>query len=245
MNLTLRWRGSLTAFLFSFGLFPLPAAAADWGDGSYPGTSYAAPSERRPLDGSYRSGYAPPPAADWNGVYFGANIGWGGGQSDWSGAVNRAVDASGTLGGVHAGYNFHSGSLVAGLEADANWTGVEGLEELSGGDAVDVSADWLASLRMRLGYSAGSWMFYGTAGVAFTGLDMQLTGPGADTSLSETMTGYAIGLGAEYALTQSISARVEALHYGFGDEPIDTVRGLSDTDLDITSVRAGLSIKLN
>jgi outer membrane immunogenic protein len=237
-----RWRASIAACLLSYMIVPPQAAAADWGDETAPGTSYYTPSERRPLDGSYRAGYG---ATDWTGLYFGADIGWAGGQEDLSGAINRTVESSGYLGGLHAGYNFHSGSLVAGLEVDADWTGAQGLESLSGGDKLDVSADWLSSLRMRLGYATGSWMFYGTAGVALTGLDVSLTGPGADSLLSETLTGYAVGLGAELALTQSVSARVEALHYGFSEEVLQTSRGFSNTDLDLTSIRGGLSIKLN
>ncbi len=242
MNSDLYWRALTAACLVSTVIVTTPATAADWGDETAPGTSYFTPSDRRPLDGSYRAGYGP---TGWNGLYFGADIGWAGGQSDLSGAINRTAEASGFLGGVHVGYNFHSGSLVAGLEVDADWTGAQGQEKLSGGDTLDVSADWLSSLRMRLGYATGSWLFYGTAGVALTGLDVSLTGPAADSAVPETLTGYAVGLGAEIALTQTISARLEALHYGFGDETLQTSRGASDTDLDLTTVRGGLSIKLN
>ena len=236
------WRASFAACALTFLIMPLPAAAADLGGYAAPGTSYYAPSERRPLDGSYRDGYGP---TDWNGLYFGAGAGWGGGQSETSGAINRAVDVSGFLGGVHAGYNFQSGALVTGLEVDGDWSGADGSSVLTGGNRLDVSASWLSSLRLRLGYATGRYLFYGTAGGALAGLDMTLTGPGADSALSQTMTGYAVGLGVEAALTQSVSARIEALHYGFGEETFNTNRGAVDADLSLTTVRAGLSIKLN
>ncbi len=237
-----KWRASMAACFLSSATVAPVAAAAEWGGGSAPGTSYFSLSDRRPLDGSYRPGYA---ATNWNGLYFGGNAGWGSGESHLSAPINRSVDPSGFLGGLHAGYNFQSGSLVTGLEIDANWTGSEGSEDLSGGDQLRASADWVSSLRLRLGYATGSWLFYGTAGVAMGGLDLSITGPGTDITLSETLTGYAVGLGAELALTPAISLRAEALHYGFGEETMTTSHGSIDTDLDLTTIRGGLSIKLN
>jgi outer membrane immunogenic protein len=237
-----KWRASLAAFAFSTLVSPLPAAAADLGGYEAPGTSYYAPSERRPLDNSYRDGYGP---KNWTGLYLGGHGGWGAGQSAVSGAIDSNIDTSGFFGGVHGGYNYQSGAFVAGLELDGDRLGVDGSSQLPGGNRLDVSADWLSSLRMRLGYATGNLLLYGTAGVALGGLDASLTGPGTDSTLSNTLTGYAAGLGAEMALTQSISARIEGLHYGFGSETFATPRGPIDADLDLTTIRAGLSIKLN
>ena len=236
-------RASLCAALFTFMALPLPASAADFG--SYdvaPGTSYFSASDRRPLDGSYRNGTGP---ADWNGLYFGAHAGWGIGESSASGAFDRTTDADGFSGGLHAGYNFQSGALMTGLEADGDWSGTDGTASLAGGAQTRASVDWLSSLRLRLGMTNGNWLLYGTAGVALAGLDMAVTGPGSDSLSSETLTGYAAGVGAELALTQTISARIEALHFGFSEETLQTSRGAIDADLDVTTIRGGLSIKLN
>ena len=237
-----KWRASFAASILTYVVLPQPAAADP---GSYyetPGTSYFNPSDRRPLDGSYRSGYGP---VNWNGLYGGVHGGWAGGQSSTAGAFGQSIDTSGSLGGLHGGYNYQSGSLVTGLEADASWTGVDGSEPISSGRNLSISTDWLSSLRMRLGYATGNWLLYGTAGVALAGVDTALTGPNGGSLDSDTLTGYAVGLGAELALTQSISARVEALHYGMSHETMQTWRGTVDMDLDLTTVHGGLSIKLN
>ena len=233
------WRAPLCAALF---LCPVvPATAADFGGYPYtPGTSYS--SDRRPFDGSYRDTYN---ATDWNGLYVGGHFGWGAGSSDATGAFDRSADISGQFGGVHAGYNFQSSSLVAGLEVDGDWSGIDGSATLSGGDKTQAAIDWMSSMRLRLGMTTGNWLLYGTGGFAFAGLDTSVTGPGADSLTSQTLSGYVLGAGAEYAFTRSVSARVEALHYGFGEERFQTSRGPIDADVDATTIRGGLSIKLN
>jgi outer membrane immunogenic protein len=223
----------IAAVLFS-GLVPPLAAAADWN-----GTDFNPAFSRRPLDGSYR--YGP---MNWTGLYAGGNIGWGGGGSDIGGATDQSVDTDGLIGGVHAGYNFQYQSVVAGLEADLDWSTLEG-EEAAGGRTFVANADWLSSLRLRLGYAFNTLLIYGTGGIAVAGYDLSITGPGADADLKETMTGYAVGLGAEYAFTRSVIGRVEALHYGFGEEDFSIGGSAAKTDLDVTTVRAGLTLKLN
>lgn len=242
MYSTTNWRVSLAASALICLGAPLPAAAADLGGYEAAGTSYYDPAERRPLDNSYRNGYGP---TNWTGLYLGGHAGWGDGQDELTGAIDRTVDTSGFLGGAHAGYNYQSGAFVAGLEIDGDWLNADGSENLSANRSIEMSTDWMSSLRLRLGFATGNWLLYGTAGVAITELDMTLVQPGADLSLSGTMTGYAAGIGAEVALTRSVSARIEALHYGFGPETFNTPRGAIDAEVDFTTIRGGLSIKLN
>ncbi len=241
MYSTTNWHASIAASLFICVMAPLPAAAADLGGYEAAGTSYYG-SDRRPLDNSYRDGYGP---VNWTGLYLGGHGGWGAGQDAVSNSISRDADTSGFFGGVHGGYNYQSGALVAGLELDGDWLGVDGSSSLSGGQHLDVATDWLSSLRMRLGYATGNFLLYGTAGVAVGGVDVGISGPGTTSLDSQTLTGYAAGLGVEMALTPSITARLEGLHYGLGNETFATSRGPVDADLDLTTVRAGLSIKLN
>src|SRR5690606_29442727 len=103
------------------------AGAADLGGPSY--------------EGSLKDDYVAPVAHSWTGFYVGANIGWA-----WSGNITAALTpanaatqkflddaitegwvpskhegkADGVIGGVQAGYNWQSGSVVFGLEADVS-----------------------------------------------------------------------------------------------------------------------------
>src|ERR1041385_5861634 len=74
----------------------------------------------------------------WTGFYVGGNFGWGWSTGDANttlGGVPGTVSGSGNgaLGGVQAGYNWQTGALVLGVEADiqlsgarANFNGVNG-----------------------------------------------------------------------------------------------------------------------
>jgi outer membrane immunogenic protein len=213
--------------------------AADFGSDDTASYSSFSPNDRRPLDGSYR--YGP---MSWTGIYLGGHLGWGAGGADGTGLVSQDVDASGFLAGLHAGYNFQYHALVAGLEGDIDWTTVDG-EETVGGRTLTANANWLSSLRLRFGYAHNNLLIYGTGGAAFAGTDFNVSGAGPDATLSDTVVGYAIGVGAEYAFTHALSARVEALHYNFGDQDFVIGNTPSTVDLDLTTIRAGLSFKLN
>jgi hypothetical protein len=64
-------------------------------------------------------------------------------------------DGDGLIGGHHVGYNWQSGQTVFGLEGDYS--------------ANDDFQNYLASIRGRLGWASGRYLFYGTGGVAFSG----------------------------------------------------------------------------
>jgi outer membrane immunogenic protein len=250
MSLTQRGRASALATALLTILDP-PAATAD---SSHQGWNrqdpYAAPyksglnfeRDRRPLDGTYRDRPVRL-AADWSGPYAGASVGAGIGSTDTSGTVSKDAGTSGFLGGVYTGYNFQLGSVVTGVEADAALANIDGSN--GGGLAISSSHDWLTSLRVRLGYTTGSWLFYGTAGFALSDFELDLRSAGLNASLSDTSFGYAIGGGLEYEFTTSISARVEALHYDFDQETFPLSGGSVTANPDVTTIRAGLTLKFN
>lgn len=113
----------------------------------------------------------------WQGVYGGVHIG----------GVDAGHD-DGMVGGVQLGYNWRTGAIVYGLEADIS---------LSGSDHVD----WLASARGRLGYLIQPrLMVYGTAGLGLV-------------KDHDTESGFAYGVGIEGKLTGTTSARLEYLQF--------------------------------
>jgi opacity protein-like surface antigen len=46
-------------------------------------------------------------------------------------------------------------------------------------------------------------------------------------------------------LADSWIARAEALHYGFGEDEFKIAPGTLDIDTDVTTIRAGLSVRFN
>src|SRR5262249_27004302 len=83
------------------------------------------------------SAYGPP--FSWTGLYVGVNGGYSWGRADATlsgtvvvddvplqGAVSRAGDINGWLGGGQIGVNWQSKGWVLGVEADFQWTGQDG-----------------------------------------------------------------------------------------------------------------------
>jgi outer membrane immunogenic protein len=147
--------------------------------------------------------------AQWAGPYIGGHLGavWSSGDVDvaWrGGTVNYDIGDSSVLGGVHLGYNWQRQGFVAGIEGDLGFA-----DQL----------DYLASIRGRLGVAAGSFLIYGTGGVAFAGVDVSGTitdvAGTANYAVSGSEVGYVVGGGAEVKLAPNWSLGVEGLYYGF------------------------------
>lgn len=193
--------------------------------------------------------------ANWSGFYVGAHGGYG-----WEhlyDAEKERADAKGGLGGVHGGYLWQWQSLVAGVEGDFSWSRLSWSEvNTATGETggAELTTDWLASLRGRLGYDLGPVLLYGTAGVAWTEWSLKASytviasGHTDRVSGGSTGAGWVVGGGAEMKITESIIARIEGLHYRLND--LDTnmkINGVpvhhdeGPIDSNITVVRGGLS----
>jgi outer membrane immunogenic protein len=193
----------------------------------------------------------PAPIYNWTGFYVGGTAGWAWGSFDPTsstatvpaGEINAdipAINAAGMqsikpgafTGGFEAGYNWQPSNLLFGLEGD-----IESFH-LSGGASTgpvlyhggagtftltsNANTDWLATVRGRLGYAAGTWLFYATGGFAFTDLHgnfsfSETAFGGAETAtLSGSKTGYTVGGGVEASLSRQWSVKAEYLFVDFG-----------------------------
>jgi outer membrane immunogenic protein len=147
---------------------------------------------------SYYTATAPLSAYSWTGPYLGGNLGYA-----WGTTSNNPTRPSGFAGGAQGGYNWQTGQLVLGGEADI---------QLS--DANDVFAawkfsnPWFGTLRGRAGFTVNNFLIYGTAGFAFGELKAETTGFATE---SHTNVGWTAGVGVEAALAANWSAKVEYL----------------------------------
>jgi outer membrane immunogenic protein len=214
-----------------------------------PGTTSAADLSRPygPVRGGYRaidqSPHLVAPAAIWQGHYLGGHLGYGFGDAEPTGV--GALDVGGIMGGLHAGYNWHLGNIVAGLEIDGSLANIDGGRTYAGPFELYGDHSWLSSGRVRLGYAFDNILLYTTGGGGFGRLTAQLNQPGLSESSSETQVGYAVGGGVEMKLAPNWSGRIEALHYGFGDRDYAFTTGPRRIDTDVTTVRAGLTFHFN
>jgi outer membrane immunogenic protein len=198
------------------------------------------------LAADLRPVYKAPPAPvmapyyNWSGFYLGAHV--GGGWSDvsltnlsnttaWGDLIpgdRVRTDNSGVLGGGQLGFNWQTGNIVFGLEASFSGAGIDGNVTSPFGTADDQFRTSINSLFLgtgRLGYAMNNWMLYVTGGYA--GADVRarvrddvLPNVGAGTH-SQWLSGYTIGAGIEYAITQNLSLGLQYNYVDLGSKNFD------------------------
>ncbi|MEJ6394471.1 outer membrane beta-barrel protein [Gymnodinialimonas sp. 2305UL16-5] len=181
---------------------------------------------------------APPPpppvvvAVDepFEGPYVGLEFGhvFGDGELTQSvpGATTTTLDLdydNGTAWGIFGGYNVQNGAMVYGGEARYLH-----LNEIGAGD--DYEIPYVADLRARIGYAAGDVMFYGAAGVSFSEYESGVT--------SIDLTGYNLGLGAEYNVSENLFLRAD-----FTARELSGDSGGQDLDQTINTVTIGAGLR--
>jgi outer membrane immunogenic protein len=171
--------------------------------------------------------YSPAPASgyNWGGVYAGGNIGY-----EWGSITNDGASPYGVLGGLQAGYNWQNGAFVFGAETDFQVSDAHDTFA-----AYKFSNPWFGTLRGRLGYAFDNVLLYGTAGLAYGGIDLDSGG----LSESETHIGWAGGLGMEVGFAPNWSAKVEYLYMDLSNSNY-TLSG-ANNGLEANMVRLGLN----
>lgn len=180
--------------------------------------------------------YETPVSSDWSGFYIGGHIGGGKSIIDWTfDPIGTTADheGDGVLGGAQVGYNFQSGAWVFGAEADISASGIEG-DTACPNPAFTCSseAQWLATVRGRVGYSFDNLLVYGTGGLGIGRFEMSTDdGAGVSGSTDKTDTGWVAGAGVEYAFSPRWSVKAEYMYYDFGSSTYEVDGGL-DVNVD-------------
>lgn len=159
------------------------------------------------------------PGMDWSGAYAGVQLGYADIDSNGAG-----LDGDGMLGGIHGGYRWDFGNVVAGAEVDYDKADID----LGGGDLAGTLDD-VARLKLSLGTEFGRSLVYGTVGAAHA----SATVDGADLSDN----GWFFGAGMDYAVSDRWSVGGEILQHKFDDFDGQVV------DFDATTVKAKVSMR--
>ena len=221
---------------------------------------------------------------DWTGLYIGSHFGYATGYSRWSatepgvsdftlaGSLDLFKGFDGFKGtgsyyvGLHGGYNYMFPSrFLVGVEADASFpSNIHGIQiissDLTGVAAYEEMVQWSSTVRARIGYAPGHWLFYATGGLAWTydqftrtqvvgSFDPNSVGPSAGTVEPKFIVGrrgWAAGGGIELALTSKWSARLEYLYTQFGwrDVYFPATPEAFDSSLSVQSIRLGFNYRL-
>jgi outer membrane immunogenic protein len=190
----------------------------------------------------------------WTGGYVGLQAGYGWGDGDLSsdvGVVAAPADIDGWLGGVYAGYNHQlANNIVVGIDADIAWSGIDGFGQafLFGtpvpGGGVDYELNWTGAVRAKLGYAVDRFLPYIAGGVAFAGADATVfTGGTPVQEYSDTLVGWTVGVGVEYAFTDNLTGRAEYRYSDYGDLDFTEAGASGSFGFKTSDVRVGLAYK--
>jgi high affinity Mn2+ porin len=228
---------------------------------------------------------APPPAStgyDWTGFYAGGHFGYAAGFSNWTAtqAGGAIPNLSGSLDlfqgydfstgkgsyllGFQAGYNYMLPSrIVLGAEADVSFPSVLGASQaiaspLIGQAIYRDQVQMSGTVRGRIGYAPGQWLFYATGGFAYSFDEFsrtQVSGAAAggtaaagtvENLLMVPRIGGVAGLGMEVSLAPHWMARLEYLFTDYGSRSVNFPAGAQrfTSDLSVHTLRVGLDYKL-
>jgi opacity protein-like surface antigen len=204
-----------------------------------------------------QQGYAPP--FNWTGFYVGAQMGGLANLGEVSDPLGRSLFgnpnlATGPFAGGQLGYNYQSGSVVYGLEAEVGLPQIEGTSTCSAVSGTFVNSDCkigidaFGALTGRLGLALGPdgrSLIYGKAGAAWTKGSIDLVtndstsgfagNPFTRNSNDLWRWGWTLGAGAERVLAGNWSVKAEYDYASFGDQ---SVALLSSAVLDTTGAVA-------
>jgi outer membrane immunogenic protein len=221
--------------------------------------------------------YKAPPLFSWTGWYIGGNVGYGWGANTSPALSSNFLNATdptqnffpglkpkGVIGGGQIGYDWQfNPNLVLGLVADfqgadikdsaANTLSSAGLLPSSLTEALSQKLDFFGTGRVRLGWAAGNWLFYGSGGVAYGTVDSTVNvsdtfGDSVAGSRSKSRAGWAAGGGINYAVTPNWILGVDYLHYDLGHSTVTGIDAFGDVvsvsqTMDGNIVRGVISYK--
>jgi outer membrane immunogenic protein len=202
------------------------------------------------------------PVINWAGFYAGVNAGGVWARSNItdvnaSAAAARpgtvtSVSTSGFLAGGQLGYNWQASNYLFGLEADGGYMDLGGNKLLTGtgsGTRVGLKGGAYADVTGRAGVAFDRALFYVKGGYAVLddAVSYSTSSPlFAELRKHQADSGYTIGGGVEYKFAPNWSAKVEYLHFDFGNlnYTVFTTRGTSflfNQTLRVDTVKAGLN----
>jgi outer membrane immunogenic protein len=172
---------------------------------------------------------------DWTGAYFGAHIGSARRYDAYTDTTTTVLEPAGnlsshaewgTVGGVQIGVNYQFTPVVIGVEgtwsASSN-TGYADKVSLVPSTIVrdTTTTRWFATATVRAGYAVDRLLLYVKGGGALVRSALErhvlVSTFGVDvTSLNDTRTGWTVGTGLEWGITENLSAKIEYDYLDFG-----------------------------
>ena len=215
---------------------------------------------------------APPSIAtdfNWIGFYTGGHLGYAWGSSNWTGpgvsasldlaqAIDTFDEAGSFFAGLQAGYNYMlPNRVVIGAEIDASFPSFQNLAGISIGGISNFTSPTLGpvsysetvlssgTVRGRIGYAPGNWLFYATGGFAWTYDQRSLTQLASGTTDMPFLwrLGWVAGAGVEVPILPHWTGRLEYLFTDYGTSSVLFANAGQrfNSDFSVQELRFGLN----
>jgi outer membrane immunogenic protein len=171
---------------------------------------------------------------DWTGVYGGIHVGGGVLEDVVTNTTTTALLNAGTqtklspfavVGGGQAGFNIEFAPFVIGAEGTFAWSDISGtqvtpsLQPTVSANSTS-AAHWYATATGKVGFAANDFLFYAKGGAAWMNAHYtQSTAGGSVQSaqaITDTRSGFTVGGGIEFGMTENLSAKLEYDFLDFG-----------------------------
>lgn len=178
--------------------------------------------------------------------YAGVNLGYGMGNADHQPSTpppapfanGYDMGVAGFILGGQVGAMFKlDNNMVLGIQGDVDWSGINGAGTFTPGPgAITQTINWIATAEGRLGFDAGGYTPYLSAGFALA----QGTRT-AFTSNTETHAGLSIGAGVVVPVANNVSLDLEYRYQAFQPQTYATGGTPASVALNVSTIRAGLN----
>jgi opacity protein-like surface antigen len=172
---------------------------------------------------------------DWTGIYGGANVGAGLLEDQVTTTTTTLLEPAGTqtklspfsvIAGAQAGFNYQIQQIVLGAEGTFTWSNISGTETAASpiptvSETSISTPRWYATATGKFGFAANDFLFYAKGGAAWMNVNYTqsvTTGLGGISSqtITDTRSGFTVGGGFEFGMTENLSLRVEYDYLNFG-----------------------------
>jgi outer membrane immunogenic protein len=171
---------------------------------------------------------------DWTGVYGGLHLGAGALDDQVTTTTTTILVPAGTVtklspfsvvSGAQAGFNVEFAPFVVGAEGTFTWSNISGMQVTPSllptiSETSTSRPHWYATATAKVGVAANDFLFYAKGGAALMNVDyIQAVGVGAGQSsltIVDNRSGFTVGGGIEFGMTENLSARIEYDFLDFG-----------------------------